>query len=86
VEYSEDCCSDVAGRIRDFYFICPFLDFVQIGRKQQRKHYVKHMSELVYLTSGAYFSTNELINICGDYLMSTLLSCNRAHFLRNTCK
>lgn len=70
VEYSEDCCSDVAGRIRDFSFICPLLDFVQFGRKQRKKHYVKHMSALVSLTSGAYFFTNEPINICGDYLMS----------------
>ncbi len=55
MEYSEDCCSDVAGRKIDFWVLFLF------GRKQQGRSSLCETYVLVSLTSGSIFflSTNE---------------------------
>lgn len=66
MEYSEDCCSDAAGRERDFCFICTLLGFVQIGEVVYVERFV-----FVSLTSGScFFPLMKPIKICGDYLKS----------------
>lgn len=55
VEYSEDCCPDVAGRKKDLWLLFLF------GRKQQGRSSLCETYVLVSLTPGGsfFFSTNE---------------------------